>query len=107
MACTGREVTVQRRYWTWCRAGIVPYPCRKSRTVTVYEYDFTPTRTRVTWPLRCQWEGCCGGSRYTWSYWCWRGTGDSAWDQFNTVTRQFDSPLNPIGPCPVPAEGIG
>lgn len=99
MAC-GERVEVTERYWSWCSKWYVPYPCRKTRTVTKYRYDFIPTRTRVSWPFHCSWEGCCGGSLYKWSYWCWWGTGNSAWDQFNTKTSYFSSPQSPSGDCP-------
>jgi hypothetical protein len=99
MAC-GEEVEVEERYWTWCRKWGVPYRCRKTRTTTKYRYDFRPTRTRVAPPFRCRWEGCCGNRLYKWSHWCRWGTGNSAWDQFHTVTRYFKSPLNSSGDCP-------
>jgi hypothetical protein len=99
MAC-GETVTVNETYWTWCWAWFVPYPCKKTRTATKYRYDFMPTRTVSTWPFRCKWQGCCGNLLYEWSYFCWNGTGDSAWDQFNTFTQYFDSPAGSIGDCP-------
>ncbi len=97
----GLEIEVVVRYWSTCwKWGFIPYPCRKSKTVTKYKYDFSATRTRITWPFRCRWQGCCGTYLYEWSYWCWLGTGNSAWNQFNTVTSYFDSPLSSIGDCP-------
>ena len=67
----------------------------------MFQYDFIPTRTRVSWPFHCRWEGCCGTYLYKWSYWCSWGTGNSDWNQFNTVTRRFDSPLSSEGDCPI------
>ena len=99
MAC-GEKTEVEEKYWTWCRKWKIPYPCRKSRTVTKYRYDFMPTRTRVTWPFRCRYEGCCGASLYGWTHWCWRGTGNGPWDHFNTITRYFNDVQYPIGECP-------
>lgn len=34
-----REVT--ERYWGWCTKWYVPYPCRKTRTVLKWCYDFS------------------------------------------------------------------
>jgi len=104
MAC-GEKAEVTERYWSVCWKWFVPYPCRKSRTVTKFKYDFFPTRTRVTWPFRCRYEGCCGASLYSWSYWCWRGTGNGPWNQLAPVTRYFDDVQYPIDDCPFISNG--
>ena len=44
MACGERE-TVTIRYWGVCWRWIFPYPCRKTRQVQKYRYDFRPWRT--------------------------------------------------------------
>jgi hypothetical protein len=99
MAC-GERVEITETYWSVCWKWIFPYPCKKSRTKLKFQYDFRPTRTRITWPFRCKWEGCCGAFLYEWSSWCWGGSGNSAWDEFNILTRYFDSQLSSIGDCP-------
>ncbi len=99
MACDER-VEITETYWSVCWKWIFPYPCKKSRTKVKFQYDFRPTRTRITWPFRCKREGCCGAFLYEWSSWCWWGSGNSAWDEFNILTRYFDSQLSSIGDCP-------
>ena len=99
MAC-GERVEVEETYWTWCWAWFVPYPCKKTRRSTKYRYDFLPWRTRITWPFRCKYEGCCGAYLYSWSRWCWLGTGNSAWNEFSARTEFFASTLGSIDDCP-------
>jgi hypothetical protein len=106
MAC-GERVEVTETYWSVCWKWFVPYPCKKSRTVTRFRYDFLPWRSRITWPFRCKYEGCCGAFLYRWSYGCWLGTGNSAWNQFNTRTRYFASEQSSVGDCPFSGGQIG
>jgi len=103
MTC-GERVQITESYWTWCKKWGIPYPCRKTRTTTKYRYDFLPWRSRVTWPFRCKYEGCCGAYLYKWSYGCWRGTGNSAWKQFSARTEYFDAIQNAVGNCPITPE---
>lgn len=104
MSC-GDKVEVTERYWSVCfKWGFIPYPCRKTRTTAKYRYDFLPWRSRITWPFRCKYEGCCGSSLYTWSYWCFFGTGNSAWNQLSAKTEFFDSTQSPSGTCPFTPE---
>lgn len=99
MAC-GERVEVTETYWSVCWWGPFPYPCKKHRTKVKFRYDFLPTRFRLTWPFRCDKQGCCGTSLYEWSYWCWWGSGNSGWDTVNVDARYFDSQQYPIGDCP-------
>jgi hypothetical protein len=106
MAC-GERVQVTESYWSWCSVRIIPYPCKKTRTTTKYRYDFLPWRSLITWPFHCNYEGCCGSSLYRWSYWCWGGTGNSAWNQFSARTQYFESIQSPVGNCPFTPGGLG
>jgi len=99
MAC-GEEVTVETRYWGWCRKWGVPYPCRKTKLSIRYRYEFTPWRPRITWPFRCRHEGCCGDNLYSWTRWCWRGTGNGAWNELTPRVEHFKKRLYPTGKCP-------
>ena len=38
------QETVYQKYWTWCKAWIVRYPCRKTRKVTKWCYQFDKGR---------------------------------------------------------------
>lgn len=106
MAC-GDQVEVIETYWSVCWKWIFPYPCKKSRTVVRFRYDFLPWRTRLTWPFRCKYEGCCGARLYRWSNGCWLGTGNSAWNQFSPLTRYFKTQQSPVGDCPFSDGPIG
>jgi len=106
MACGVKE-KVEESYWTVCWWYIAPYPCKNTRITTKFRYDFMPTRTVSTWPFHCKWQGCCGRALYEWSYWCWGGTGDSAWNRYNSITHYFDSEQYPIGDCPFSPQDIG
>ncbi len=99
MAC-GEQINVIQSYWTWCRKWGIPYPCRKRRTVIRYRYEFIPWRSILTWPFRCKYEGCCGSFLYRWSHWCWFGTVTSGWNQFGSLTQNFDAIQTPVGDCP-------
>lgn len=99
MAC-GEQVERVETYWSVCWKWFVPYPCKKSRTVMRYQYDFLPWRTRITWPFRCKYEGCCGSALYTWSRWCWWGSGNGPWNQFSARTEYFESQPSGAGSCP-------
>ena len=99
MAC-GERVEVTVSYWTVCWKWFVPYPCKKTRRTMRYHYDFIPWRSRVTWPFRCKYQGCCGSSLYEWKYWCWKGTGNSGWIQSSARTEYLKSMASEIGNCP-------
>lgn len=102
MTCGTRE-TVTIRYWGVCwKWGVVPYPCRKTRTEIKYQYDFLPWRTRFSWsPFRRSYEGCCNGMLFGWSYWTWSpfGTGNGPWI-YQTMTYLSDSAIGSVGSCP-------
>jgi hypothetical protein len=106
MAC-GERLEVIETYWSVCRKWIFFYPCKKSRTVTRFRYDFLPWRSRITWPFRCKYEGCCGGLLYRWTYGCWLGTGNSAWNSLTTRTEYFASKPSQVGDCPFSDGQIG
>lgn len=102
MTCGTRE-TVTTRYWGVCwKWGVVPYPCRKTKTEMKYHYDFLPWRTRFSWsPFRRSYQGCCNGMLFGWSYWTWSpfGTGNGPW-VYQTLTHFSDSTIGSVGPCP-------
>lgn len=100
MAC-GQQMEITETYWSTCwKWGFIPYPCKKSRTVTKYRYDFLPWRTRVSIPFHRKYEGCCGSSLYKWSFWSYWGTGNSGWNEFSARTEYFNSIQTPVGNCP-------
>ena len=91
MVCN-QKVTVSETSWGWCSGWLgIPYPCRQTKKVTKYQYDFNPTRTRLSWPFRSTYEGCCATNLYSWSYWNWFGwTGNGPW-VYGVVTELFDA----------------
>lgn len=99
MACAEKvEIEVTWREWCWTWHG--PWRCKKSAIKTRYKYDFRPTRSNFAF-FRKSYEGCCGAMLYKYSGgYALFGTGNGPWDQFNTITKYFDQPLNPIGNCP-------
>jgi hypothetical protein len=105
MACgdaVEREVTT----WRWCRKFlVVPWRCKKTTVKTMYQYDFLPTRTRLTWPFMKKYEGCCGDGLYEWTTTGLFGTGNGAWNHVTTVTKYFSSPRSPKGDCPFGGAG--
>lgn len=108
MVCAVRQ-EVQLTEWGVCwKWGFIPYPCRKTRTVTRYRYDFNPWRTRFSWsPFRRKYQGCCNGLLYEWSYWTWSpfGTGNGPW--VNTLWTYFsESQIGSIGNCPFSDGGV-
>ena len=101
MAC-GQQETVTVRYWGVCWKWIFPYPCRKTKQVTRYRYDFRPWRTRFSWaPNRRKYEACCGSRLYSWSYWTWNpfGTGNGPWVDTDWLYYS-SSPIGTTGDCP-------
>lgn len=108
MVCAARQ-EVQLTEWGVCwKWGFIPYPCRKTRTVTRYQYDFNPWRTRFSWsPFRRKYQGCCNGLLYEWSYWTWSpfGTGNGPW--VNTLWTYFSkNQIGSIGNCPFNDGGV-
>lgn len=108
MVCAARQ-EVQVTQWGWCWGfGFIPYPCRKTKNVTRYQYDFRPWRTRFSWsPFRRKYQGCCGELLYEWAYWTWSpfGTGNGPW--VDTLwTYYSEGPIGSIGNCPFNDGGV-
>ncbi|HZO69176.1 MAG TPA: hypothetical protein VFB74_29655 [Kribbellaceae bacterium] len=72
-----QEIVV--KYWSWCWKWYIPtgYPCRKSKTVMGWCYDFAAVK-EYSWGVRCKGVGCepdieggqAGGIEYTKWQWC-------------------------------------
>ena len=72
----------------------IPYPCRKSRTVVKYCYDFSSFSNNCYGFYETH-SGCCDGKEYDWSDGCFGYfTG-----VFQSGTRCFDEPLKDNGSC--------
>ena len=99
------QVTSWGVCWKW---GFIPYPCRKTKTVSRYHYDFRPWRTRFSWSLfRRKYQGCCGGTLFEWSYWTWSpfGTGNGPWVDTPWMYLSEDQ-IGSVGNCPVNDGGV-
>lgn len=68
MAC-GERREITERYLTVCWASIFPYPCHKTRTRTVYCYDFSSMRSKCFGFYEVH-HGCCDGREYRWTSRC-------------------------------------
>jgi hypothetical protein len=92
------QETVTETYWSWCKKKVwgitVKYPCRKTRTVTNWCYQFKTVKVYhyVFW---CIYEGCEAGKLYKWSGGC-LGIGTST---VYNINKCFSSPLDEIGTC--------
>lgn len=93
MACAWTEIVEQ--YWSVCWAWIIPYPCRKSRTVRRWCCDFAWIK-ESRWGFFCTLEGCAGGQRYTWSAFCFNLFGTVT---FYNIRKCFTSQRTPAGSC--------
>lgn len=101
MAC-GQLETITVTYWGVCWKWVFPYPCKKTKQVKRYHYDFQPWRTRFSWsPFRRCYEACCGARLYAWCYWTWSpfGTGNGPW--VDTLWTYYSTnPIGATGDCP-------
>jgi hypothetical protein len=84
-------------YWTWCSKWHIPYPCRKSRTVTKWCYDFT-FLVQSDRGIYTNYWGCEFNNRYEWRDWHWIPVGFSD-STLYLVTKCFKDALSSKGPC--------
>jgi hypothetical protein len=90
-----REVT--EKYWTWCSKWHIPYPCRKTRVVTkwCYQFSFIVVSNRGFWTNN--W-GCEFNLRYEWRDWHIFPVGfDDSTVYF--VEKCFKNRIDSSGPC--------
>lgn len=85
---------VTERYWTVCWAWIFPYPCRKTRTVWKWCYNFSAVHESC-YAFGSHFYGCENGIEYSWWNWCF------GWfDAYYTGMRIcFSNRLEEGGPC--------
>jgi hypothetical protein len=92
-----QQETFTESYWSVCwKWGFIPYPCRKTRTVTKWcaYFDWVTTRGFVFW---CSHEGCMEGQLYYWSGSCLATPGTF---YSRGVNACFWNRLEPAGNCP-------
>jgi len=87
---------VVEHYWGWCSKWYVPYPCRKSRTVTKWCYDFSYLTVDYHY-VYTNYVGCELNQLYAWRKWEPNFSGNSFTLYF--VTKCFDSLKEAKGPC--------
>lgn len=63
-----RQEQIVERYWGVCWAWYVPYPCRKSRTVTKWCYDFSYLTVDYHY-VYTNYVGCELNRLYRWRTW--------------------------------------
>jgi hypothetical protein len=83
-------------YWTVCWKWIFPYPCRKTRTVTKWCYDFSylVVSYRV---IYTNYRGCELNISYAWRKWELNGSTEDFILYF--ITRCFSNLLTAGGSC--------
>lgn len=88
---------IEETYWTWCSKWYIPYPCRKTRVVTKWCYDFSFIVVSDRGFYTDYW-GCEFNNRYEWRSWHWipGGFSDST---IYFVTKCFKNALESDGPC--------
>lgn len=98
MAICGVKTEVTERYWSICYKKVwfasVPYPCRKTREVTKYCYEFSVVHENCKAFYSRLW-GCCDGKEFKWSKPCF-GWFDA---YFTNKYICFSKPLKSIGEC--------
>jgi hypothetical protein len=93
----GERREIVERYWSVCWWYLVPYPCRKTRVVTKWCYDFAFIVVSNRGIFTDYW-GCEFSTRYEWRDWHWIPVGfDDSTLYF--VTSCFDNALEDQGPC--------
>src|SRR5215207_3572771 len=87
---------VQETYWSVCWKWIFPYPCRKTRTVTRWCYDFSFVVVSYRGVYTNYW-GCEFNQRYEWRRW----ELTFSFEDFTLYfyTKCFSSLLTSTGPC--------
>jgi hypothetical protein len=87
---------VVEHYWGWCSKFYVPYPCRKTRTVTKWCYDFSYLTVDYHY-VYTNYVGCELNHLYVWRDWELSLSGDNFTLYF--VTKCYDSLRPAKGPC--------
>jgi hypothetical protein len=87
---------VTEHYWGWCRWWGIPYPCRKTRTVTKWCYDFSYLTVDYHY-VYTNYVGCELNQLYSWRQWEFSLSGGAFTLYF--VTRCFDDQKTSSGPC--------
>ena len=87
-----RQVETKERYWGWCTWR----PCRKTRTVKKWEYDFSFIVVSYR-GVRTNYWGCELNRRYEWSRWEFTGSFEDFTLYF--ITRRFKNKLDEKGAC--------
>jgi len=92
--------TVTQSYWTVCWEWIFPYPCKQSRTVTIYEY-FWSSLTETGYGFFSKLVGCENQIRYQWWDWSFNVWGSTT---YYNLLKDYDSPRPQSGTCPPPGD---
>ncbi len=79
------QKTITESYWTVCWKWIFPYPCKKTRKVTKWCYDFESIHI-YHWLFFCIFYGCENNIEYRWAEFC-IGIG-SSWVYNKTVCKK-------------------
>ncbi|MFE9692265.1 hypothetical protein [Micromonospora sp. NPDC005806] len=91
---TQRQIT--ETYWSVCWWGFVPYPCRKTRTVTKWCYDFSYFTYDYHY-VYTNYRGCEYNNLYSWRQ--WELSLSSGASTLYFVTKCYDTQRPRTGPC--------
>ena len=91
-----RQEQIVEHYWGWCSKWYVPYPCRKSHTVTKWCYDFSYLTVDYHY-VYTNYVGCELNKLYSWREWEPNFSGDSFTLYF--ITKCYDGLKQASGPC--------
>ena len=91
------QVEIQETYWTVCWKWIFPYPCRHTRTVKKWEYQFSYlfVSERIFYD---DYRGCEFNIQYKWTNWHWWPGQYNDWI-FYFVTKYYSTQRPANGPC--------
>jgi hypothetical protein len=87
---------VVEHYWGWCKAWIVPYPCRKTRTVTKWCYDFSYLTVDYHY-VYTNYVGCEVNALYSWRQFELSFRGEAFTLYF--LTKCYDDRKESTGSC--------
>jgi hypothetical protein len=87
---------VVEHYWGWCSKWYVPYPCRKTRTVTKWCYDFSYLTVDYHY-VYTNYVGCELNKLYSWRAFELTFSGGAFTLYF--VTKCYNSLKPSTGPC--------
>jgi len=88
------QTTVNETYWAVCWKWIFPYPCKKTRTVTKWCYDFSVVHETCR-VFSATLYGCERGREYKWTSGCF-GWFDAYYTNKHLC---FSKPLDDTGSC--------